>query len=120
MLPSPYAANRGAGTRAWLNPLAFAQPALGTYGNLGPASVRGPAFFDIDMALSRIFRIKERMSLEFRAEAFNIANRMNPGDPSNSSTLAGGVDLTLTDANFGKITSALDPRIMQVAMKFSF
>jgi hypothetical protein len=30
------------------------------------------------------------------------------------------VDQTLTDANFGKIVSALDPRIMQVAMKFSF
>ena len=120
MLFSPYVANRGAGTRTWLNPLAFAQPAAGTFGDVSPGSMAGPGYFDIDMALSRIFRIKERMSLQFRAEAFNIANRINPGDPNNTGSLPGGVDITVTDANFGKIVSALDPRIMQVAMKFSF
>ena len=117
---SPYAADRGATTRNWLNPLAFASPALGTYGNVSLGSIRGPAYFGIDMALSRIFRIKERMALEFRGEGFNIANRTNPGDPNNSQTLAGGVDLTYTDAKFGQIVSALDPRILQVAMKFTF
>lgn len=60
------------------------------------------------------------MSLELRGEAFNIANHVNPGDPNNTGTIPGGVDITLTDANFGKIVSALDPRIMQVAKKFVF
>ena len=68
----------------------------------------------------RIFRVKERVSLEFRAEAFNLMNHVNPGDSANTGTLPGGVDVTLTDANFGKIVSALDPRIMQVAMKVVF
>jgi hypothetical protein len=120
VLPSPYATNRGAVNRTWLNPAAFAQPALGTYGNLSPGSIAGPAYFSIDMALSRIFRIKERTSLEFRAEAFNLENRVNPGDPSNTAAFVGGVDVTLTSPNFGKIVSALDPRILQMAMKFTF
>ena len=120
VLSSPLAANRGTENRTWLNPLAFAQPALGTFGDVSPGSISGPGLVDVDMALSRIFRIRERMSLELRGEAFNIANHVNPGDPNNTGTLPGGVDITLTDANFGKIVSALDPRIMQVAMKFFF
>ena len=120
VLNNPFTANPGTATRTWLSPVAFGQPALGTYGNLSPGSIHGPGLFDIDMALSRIFRVKERVSLEFRAEAFNLMNHVNPGDPANTGTLPGGVDVTLTDANFGKIVSALDPRIMQVAMKVVF
>jgi hypothetical protein len=121
-LPSAvYAANKGTGTRTWLNPAAFAQPALGTYGNLSPGNIAGPGYFDIDIALSRIFKVKERYSLEVRAEAFNLMNRVNPGDSTAvTGSIPGGVDATLTDSNFGKIVSALDPRIMQVALKFSF
>ena len=120
VLPTPYASNRGATARTWLNPLAFAQPALGTYGDISPGSIAGPAYFTVDMALARIFRLKERMSLEFRAEAFNLENRVNPGDPTNTAAFVGGVDVTLTSANFGKIVESLDPRILQVAMKFVF
>jgi len=120
VLNNPFTANKGTVSRTWLNPAAFGQPALGTYGNLGPGNIHGPGLFTVDMALARIFRVKERMSLELRGEAFNIANHVNPGDSSNSGTIPGGVDVTLTDANFGKIVSALDPRLMQVAMKFTF
>jgi hypothetical protein len=55
-----------------------------------------------------------------RAEAFNVANHVNPGDPTGGQGRPGGVDLTLTDGNFGKILTTNDPRIMQVAMKFVF
>jgi hypothetical protein len=120
VLNNPFTANPGTGTRTWLNPAAFAQPALGTYGNLSPGNIHGPGLFDIDMALSRIFRVKEKVSFEIRAEAFNLLNHVNPGDPNNTGTIPGGVDVTLTDGNFGKIVSALDPRIMQVAAKIVF
>jgi hypothetical protein len=120
VLNNPFTANPGTATRTWLNPAAFGQPALGTYGNLSPGNIHGPGLIDFDMALSRIFRIKERTSIELRGEAFNIANHVNPGDPNNTGTLPGGVDVTLTDNNFGKITSALDPRLVQVAMKIVF
>jgi hypothetical protein len=120
VLGSPYAANRGAGSRVWLNPAAFSQPALGTYGDMSPGSIQAPGSIGIDMALARVFRIKEKMSLMIRAEAFNLPNHVNPGDPNAGNALSSGVDLTLTDSLFGKIVNAADPRIMQVAMKFNF
>ena len=94
----------------WLNPAAFAQPALGTYGNMGPRNVRGPKSVRIDMGLTRAFQIRERQSIEFRAEAFNVPNLVNLGPPT----------LVLTNGNFGQILSASDPRIMQLALKYVF
>jgi hypothetical protein len=64
----------------------------------------------VDVALSRIFAIRERGKLEFRAEAFNVLNRLNANNPT----------AILSSASFGKILTAADPRIMQLAMKFMF
>jgi hypothetical protein len=98
----------------WINPAAFAQPALGTLGNTGRSSVPGPGFFQIDTALSRIFRIKERQTVELRVEAFNLTNSFRAGP---------GAALVVTARNnpqFGQILSAQDPRIMQLALKLGF
>jgi hypothetical protein len=109
LLPSVYASNKS--VDQWLNPAAFAMPALGTYGNVGSQSVRGPGRIRIDMGLTRTFNVRERQSLEFRAEAFNLPNHMNPDDPV----------LTLNSSTtFGKILSAADARIMQFALKYVF
>jgi hypothetical protein len=62
------------------------------------------------MGLTRRFQVRENQSVEFRAEAFNIPNHLNPGEPI----------LTLSDSNFGRILSAADPRILQLALKFVF
>ncbi len=96
---------------SWLNPAAFAQPGLGTLGNMGVYNVLGPKFFQFDMALVREFRVREGESVQFRAEAFNVLNNVRFGNP--------GVTLTAA-STFGNITSALDPRILQLAMKFTF
>ena len=64
----------------WFNPAAFAQPALGTLGNSGRASLLGPGFWEIDAALSRIFRVREAMSFELRGEAFNLTNSFRLGN----------------------------------------
>src|SRR6185503_19537522 len=48
----------------WLNPAAFAQPALGALGNFERNSVRAPSFWSIDMALSRVVRLGEGRSIE--------------------------------------------------------
>ena len=108
VLPDLYASNKG--TDLWLNPAAFAQPALGTYGNLGTRNILGPGTIRIDMALTREFKVRENHSIAFRVEAFNLPNHLNPGNPVT----------TLTDSTFGKILSASDPRIMQLALKYVF
>ncbi|HXP85191.1 MAG TPA: TonB-dependent receptor [Bryobacteraceae bacterium] len=105
---SPFAQNKN--IRQWLNPAAFAQPALGTYGNMGPGTILGPGFFGIDMGLTRRFAIWERHALEVRGEAFNIMNHVNPRDPVS----------TLSSSTFGQIQAANDPRILQVALKYVF
>ena len=120
VLASPYVPTKSIAS-GWINPAAFAQPALGTYGSVGRASVVGPGSVRIDMGIVRIFRLREKQSVEFRAEAFNIANHVNgcsstagqQGSPDCMST-------NLTDATFGRILAAGDPRIMQMALKFVF
>ncbi len=49
-------------------------------------------------------------SLEFRAEIFNLLNTVNLGAPA---AVAGA-------GNFGTITTALDPRVVQLALKYAF
>jgi hypothetical protein len=108
VLPNVYAPNKS--ISQWLNPAAFAQPALGTYGNMGPGTVRGPGFFGIDLNLTRRFQIHERQALEVRGEVFNILNHVNPLDPVT----------TLSSSTFGQIQAANDPRIFQLALKYVF
>jgi hypothetical protein len=73
------------------------------------------------MAVSREFPILESYRLEFRAEAFNLTNSFRAGIPLPLLTAgASGVNTTFGTPTFGQITSALDPRILQMALKFSF
>jgi hypothetical protein len=96
---------------SWLSPSAFAQPALGTLGNLGVGTVLGPAFWQFDAALSRSFAVAEAQKVEVRAEAFNVLNGVRMGNPGTA----------LNNPNtFGRILSAQDPRIMQFALKYVF
>jgi hypothetical protein len=94
----------------YLNPKAFVQPALGTIGTMARANILGPGFWTLDMALSRSFQIRETNRLEFRAEAFNVPNAVRRGNPNTN----------LNSSQFGTITSAGDPRIMQFALKYVF
>jgi hypothetical protein len=94
----------------YLNPAAFAQPALGSLGNLGPRNIAAPKAWQFDMALSRVFRIGETQRLEARAEAFNVTNSLRPLNPNT----------TLSSNIFGQITSSSEPRIMQFALKYVF
>jgi hypothetical protein len=108
ILNDPLCASRS--TSCWINPAAFAQPAPGTLGNLGRSNIPGPGFYGVDMALSRVFRVREGMSLEARGEAFNMTNSIRLNAPT----------LGRNSPQFGQILTAQDPRIMQVALKFGF
>lgn len=118
ILPDPLCADPR--PSCWINPAAFATPALGTLGNMGAANIPGPGFFQLDMMLSRQFRIREGQSLEIRGEAFNVTNSFRAGSETNG-TPNGLSGVTTTQSNtFGQILSALDPRILQLAAKFVF
>jgi hypothetical protein len=62
------------------------------------------------MALARTFRVRERQTFQFRAEAFNMPNLTNLLLPTTS----------LNSNLFGRITTASDPRILQFAVKYVF
>jgi hypothetical protein len=72
--------------------------------------LQGPGYWNLNIALIRDFPVKEAMSFQFRAEAYNVLNHTELGQPVT----------TLTSATFGQIVTAKDPRIMQFAMKFLF
>ncbi|HKX33428.1 MAG TPA: carboxypeptidase regulatory-like domain-containing protein, partial [Blastocatellia bacterium] len=108
VLANPYDSNRT--VDHYLNRSAFASPATGTYSSLRPFTVLNPSSLQIDLGLSRIFKITEAQNIQFRWEVFNAPNRLNANAPIT----------TLNDANFGKILSAQNPRIMQFALKYVF
>ena len=95
----------------WFNAAAFAQPDTGTLGNLKRNAVVGPAFWNIDLALSRLIPLGASRRMELRLESFNLLNHFNWGNP-------------LTNFNagtFGRITTqAGAPRIMQFGIKYDF
>jgi hypothetical protein len=118
-----YAANQT--VTQWLNPAAFANPPLGTYGNLGQNNIKGPGIFQFNMALSRTFTVHEKKTFQLRAEAFNLPNHLNPATPAASAPSAAA----LNAGNFGQITQDIsgnaglqagDYRIIQLAAKFVF
>ena len=112
-----YPGNQSVG--GWVNPGAFVSPAAGTYGNLSANNLKGPGIFQLDMSLSRSFRIREKLTTQLRVESFNLLNHLNPAVPIAATN----------SAAFGQIqndisgTSGLlagDPRIVQVALKIIF
>jgi hypothetical protein len=105
---NPYV--RDTNSLVWLNPAAFVVNAPGTYGNLGFNALVGPAFFDIDSALSRAFPIHEAHRLELRFEFFNALNHTNLNNPISN----------FHSSSFGQIQAASDPRILQFALKYTF
>jgi Carboxypeptidase regulatory-like domain/TonB dependent receptor len=65
----------------WFNPAAFALPANGTFGNAGINSLRGPGYWNDDLSLFKDIPITEKYRLQFRAEAFDVFNHPNLGQP---------------------------------------
>jgi len=110
VLASVYGDRSAAPNSAYLNLAAVAPQALGTLGNMAWNSIVGPKTWSFDMALSRMFSVREMTKLEVRAEAFNVTNSFRPGNPNT----------TINNNTFGQIRTALDPRILQFAMKYVF
>lgn len=94
----------------WFDASAFAAPAFGFFGDASNGMIRGPGYTSFNIALAKTFPILERLHAQFRAEAFNFVN--HPNFKSVSTGLGSG--------NFGAVTSAGDPRIMEFALKLIY
>ena len=97
-------------SRFWLNPAAFSQTAPLKFGTSGRNIIQGPAWWNFDLSAFKNFPIRENVTLQFRAEAFNGMNNVQffPADLNSASP------------NFGTLQGANRPRVMQVALRLSF
>jgi len=103
---------RGEQILRWFNTAAFREPQPGTFGTLGRNTLLGPGQAVVDFSVFKNFVMPfaESHRLEFRAEFFNLFNRVNLGNPNTSRI----------NALFGRITTAGDPRIIQLGLRYSF
>ncbi len=103
---------------AYFNTAAFARPAVGTVGNDAKVVLRGPGINNFDLGLYKNLYVKERCRFQLRWEMYNAFNH----------TQFNGVDTTAlfnpaglqTNARFGHLISAGNPRRMQMALKLIF
>lgn len=94
----------------WFNTAAFAVPPFGTFGTAGRNILEGPGFQSINASIVKNTGLGETTTLQFRAEAFNLLNRVNLDLP----------DVFLGSPTFGRIFSAQSPRHLQLGLKLLF
>jgi outer membrane receptor protein involved in Fe transport len=97
----------------WFNTSAFVGQVGGTTGNERRDQISGPGLERTDLSLFKDFPIHERLSMEFRTEAFNVMNTAQFAFPNAS----------LGSSTYGTITAtnnAYNPRILQFAVRFKF
>jgi hypothetical protein len=99
--------------QAYFNTGLFSENALGTPGSASRRSFYGPGALNFDMALLRRFRVTETKTLQFRLEAFNLFNHAQFFGPA-------AVNGDFSSSLFGQVVNAAPPRLMQVALKFTF
>jgi hypothetical protein len=109
----------------WLNPASFSLEPLGTLGNLGRDTAIGPGLWNLDTALlkeTRVTKISESFSVQFRAEFFNIFNHANFAPPPSLSVFNLNPNGTAApNPAFGQITStANNSRQIQFGLKVIF
>jgi len=96
----------------------YVRPPSGTFGNIFRNSIVGPRLVNVDMAIAKSFPIKETLSVQFRAEAFNLFNHVNLGEPNSC--------VDCQNSNAGQITSIVasqdgsSMRRLQFAVRVQF
>jgi hypothetical protein len=100
----------------WINPAAFVRQATG-FGSAGRNILTAPGFEDVDFSVAKNTAIKERFSLQFRAEAFNLLNHPNFGQPQNNLAVTTFGQVTSTRTTRGDLGSS---RQLQLGVKLLF
>jgi hypothetical protein len=97
----------------WFNTSAFAVPDAFTFGDSGRNAFRAGRFNNVDLTIARSFPFKEKFSVLFRSDAFNLFNHPNLGIP----------DATVGDLNFGRVTGLRtndNMRVLQLSLRLTF
>ena len=94
----------------WFNASAFSMPAFGTFGNAGRNILDGPGYQNVNLAVLKRVALAGRTSLQLRAEAFNLLNRVNFDLPDNF----------FGSPTFGQVLSAGSPRHIQFGARLMF
>jgi hypothetical protein len=109
------------GPDQYLDPAAFVLPPVGTLGTLGRGTFIGPNLRTIDVSAMKNFRFSERWAIQFRAEAFNIANRANFGPPNLLAFAGGTGEREDPLPNFGRIRNTVtSSRQIQFGLRVMF
>ncbi|HEY0307808.1 MAG TPA: carboxypeptidase regulatory-like domain-containing protein [Acidobacteriaceae bacterium] len=122
----------------WFNPDAFVNPPNYTFGNVGrtTASLRGPGAFNLDASLMKNMKLR-KVTAQLRLETFNTLNHASMSNPNTGFTATANCDVVNpaltpcapnplpgsganTNGNFGVITSASGPRVIQLGIKLNY
>jgi hypothetical protein len=120
-------ANYSFGTYYWFNPNSFSNndnceyvgsqncqtgdtPYNTPYGTLPRNYLRAPDYTNLDLEIAKSTKLTERVTMQLRAEMFNVLNHAQFKSP----------DTNITSSQFGQLTSTYDPRIIQIAVRLSF
>ncbi|MFN9459524.1 MAG: hypothetical protein ACK6D7_19430, partial [Acidobacteriota bacterium] len=110
--PVQYPGGIGRG-QFWFTRESFAVPGANRFGNGATSNIRGPGFRNYDFSLFRRVTLRDRYSVEFRTEAFNLSNTPRFALPERN----------INSANFGQVLATLDgggERQVQFGLRFSF
>jgi hypothetical protein len=121
----------GGGVQDFANAKKASQQFEGPIGfQIGPRnSFRGPGFFNADMGLGKKFPITaERLNLNFRADAFNVLNHPNFGEPAENAYNGWDQQDIRNGSGFGQITYMVSPsgndnngaRVLQLSLRLEF
>jgi hypothetical protein len=94
----------------WFNPAAFTQNAIGTFGTLRKNALRGPGYVNVDLNIQKNLKFADRYGVELKTSMYNAFNHTNLSNPTT----------VLTSANFGKITTATNPRVIEFGIRTTF
>jgi hypothetical protein len=110
----PYAGGGHNGPGQWFNPAAYVPPAPGTFGQNLRDSLYGPHFLNMDFGIGKTFTITERVRFEIRADAFNVLNHIDYGNPNST------IDSGSTAGMIIPSDVANSPRVWQLGGRLSF
>jgi hypothetical protein len=113
----------GNNTMQWFDPTVFSvapvssTSSVATFGDLGHNALRGPGRDNWNLALFKSFYLRENSRIELRAESYNVWNHTQFSANTVGGGASGGIGSSLNGTNFGKFSSAYDPRVFQFGAK---